>query len=111
MIGEHWQLLLFFAGLLSAWSGIIIVTTRWTVTKGLSTYDIRMAAIDESIRKALAESQQREREILLLRAELPNIYVRREDAIRQETVINAKLDMLAAKIDNLRVKYIPGETV
>ena len=30
---------------------------------------------------------------------MPVHYVRREDAIRSETVINAKLDALAAKID------------
>jgi hypothetical protein len=47
------------------------------------------------------EAKQREREILKLKADLPLNYVRKEDAIRQETVINAKLDTLAAKIDGL----------
>ncbi len=40
-----------------------------------------------------------ERELLKLRAELPREYVRREDHIRFETVITAKLDSLGAKLD------------
>ena len=47
------------------------------------------------------EQQQHalERDVLELKADLPVNYVRREDAIRSETVINAKLDAVAAKID------------
>lgn len=40
-----------------------------------------------------------ERDELALRAELPKEYVRREDHIRFETVITAKLDAVAAKMD------------
>jgi hypothetical protein len=43
-----------------------------------------------------------ERELLQLKADLPIQYMRREDAIRQEVVIHAKLDALAVKIDALR---------
>ncbi len=47
-----------------------------------------------------------ERDLNDLRIELPKEYVRREDHIRFETVINAKLDSVAAKLDlqNERVK-------
>jgi len=103
-VGDHWQLILFFAGLLSAWGIIIIATTRWTLTRGLAAYDLRVAQIEKSISDGKLENQKREREILQLRCDLPLEYVRREDAIRQETVINAKLDTLAAKIDYLRVE-------
>lgn len=40
-----------------------------------------------------------ERELNALRVELPREYVRREDHIRFETVINAKLDSVASKLD------------
>ena len=101
-MGEHWSLILFFAGLLSAWGVIIIATTRWTVNRGLAANDLRVAQIEKSVAEVKAENQKREREILQLRIDLPLEYVRREDAIRQETVITAKLDTLAAKIDVLR---------
>ena len=46
------------------------------------------------------ETEQRriEREVLELKADLPMNYVRREDHIRFETVINAKLDALYSEL-------------
>lgn len=108
-MGDNWQLILFFAGLLSAWGVIIIATTRWTVNRGLAANDQRMAQLEKNMSEAKQENQKREREILQLRCDLPLEYVRREDGIRQETVIHAKLDMLAAKLDALRSERNLGE--
>lgn len=49
------------------------------------------------------EDQQRilERELLSLKAELPEKYVRREDAIRSEMTLHAKFDGLASRIDQV----------
>jgi|GEM_PF-286229 len=107
-MGPSWDILLFFAGLLSAWSLVIIGTTRWVINKGLSQYDERILALAKCAEDMEKAIKTREREILELRADLPLQYVRREDAIRQETVINAKLDMLSAKIDNLRKERAGG---
>lgn len=55
------------------------------------------------LRGKLQELEQHTREIerqhLKLLADLPMNYVRREDHIRMETVINAKLDALSSKIE------------
>ena len=62
----------------------------------------RNAGREESVRRTsrIEETTNRlERELLTLKADLPVQYVRREDAIRQETVINAKLDALATRLD------------
>lgn len=40
-----------------------------------------------------------ERDLLSLKAELPDRYVRREDAIRSEMTLHAKFDGLAGRID------------
>ena len=40
-----------------------------------------------------------ERELLSLKADLPDKYVRREDAIRSEMTLHAKFDGLASRID------------
>lgn len=47
------------------------------------------------------ETNQRtqERDLLSLMAELPDKYVRREDAIRSEMTLHAKFDGLASRID------------
>lgn len=64
--------------------------------------DARFIALDESIRQEGTGWRTVERELLQLKADLPVQYMRREDAIRQEVVIHAKLDALATKIDALR---------
>lgn len=48
--------------------------------------------------------QSLERDFLQWRAELPVQYVRREDYIRNQTVIEAKLDAVALKIENLQLR-------
>lgn len=40
-----------------------------------------------------------ERDFLELKADLPINYVRREDQVRESTIINAKLDALNSKLD------------
>lgn len=52
--------------------------------------------------RSLDDSQRRfDKEMADLRLELAKQYVRREDAIRDQTVIQAKLDALAAKVELL----------
>lgn len=44
-------------------------------------------------------SRNIEREVLTLKSDLPLHYYRREDAIREQAVLHAKIDALAAKIE------------
>ena len=57
--------------------------------------------VDATVRwdKRFDELRNVDRDLLLLRAELPREYMRREDHIRSETVTNAKLDALATRQD------------
>lgn len=83
MSAESWQLIGIFSGLLTLWAGFILGVQKWMNEK--------------SVRRL-------EREFLEHCAKLPLEYVRKEDAIRQEVVINAKLDALAMKIDRIGAK-------
>jgi hypothetical protein len=65
--------------------------------------DERFKALELAIKSEGDGWRTVERELLELKAALPLEYVRREDGIRQEVVIHAKLDALAAKIDALRL--------
>lgn len=53
---------------------------------------------------ATAKAMDVERQLLELRADLPLHYVRREDYIRGQSVIEAKLDGLAVRIENMQLK-------
>lgn len=59
---------------------------------------------DERWNKMEANQHRLERELLQLKADLPIHYVRREDDVRKQTVIEAKLDSLALRMDNLAPK-------
>jgi biopolymer transport protein ExbB/TolQ len=117
---EFWQLITLLASMLTAF-----VASIWALSKALlrqfqqdlkqrfahqeqlrqearAAHDQRFAAIETAV-------SERERDLLRLRAELPVHYVRREDAIRSETVINAKLDALATKIDLVAERVTRGD--
>lgn len=47
-----------------------------------------------------------EKDFLKFQAELPERYVRREDWIRNQTILEAKMDGLGLKIDNWQLKEV-----
>ncbi|QDF95180.1 hypothetical protein CJ010_00740 [Azoarcus sp. DD4] len=67
-------------------------------------WDTRFAALEIASREESAQWQRVERELLTLKADLPVFYVRREDYVRNQTVIEAKLDAVALKIENIQLK-------
>ena len=88
-----WRAVSALAGFIVAWSGIML----WGVQHLLGRLEAKLD-------RESGEWRRVERSLQEMRAELPLHYVRREDAIRQETVFHAKLDALAAKIDAWREK-------
>lgn len=65
--------------------------------------DKRFDSLEKASREEAGQWQRVERDLLQLRAELPVHYVRREDYVRNQAVIEAKLDAVAAKIENVRL--------
>lgn len=82
-----------------AWSGLLIGIIKWLLDRYQTHIDKRFSGLEKANEAEVREWQRIERDLMELRAELPLEYVRREDSIRQEVVINAKLDALAEKID------------
>lgn len=64
--------------------------------------DARLAAIEERLTTESMRLKVLVDEVHLMHARLPLEYVRREDWIRLSNLIDAKLDRLADKIDNVR---------
>ena len=60
--------------------------------------------IPEARRQALPGVQTLERDFLKWQAELPVHYVRREDYVRGQSVIEAKLDALFSKLEVVQIK-------
>lgn len=65
--------------------------------EGRRSYEKRLQTLEE-------ENRHREREHLKLIGEMPREYVRREDYVRNQTIIEAKLDALALRLENMNLK-------
>ncbi len=59
------------------------------------------------------EEHQRvlERDFLIFKADLPIQYVRREDAIRRDTILDAKLDAMNARLDLVLERAQAGRAI
>jgi tetrahydromethanopterin S-methyltransferase subunit G len=64
----------------------------------------RLELIDRAMREESTHSQRIERELYQLKAELPERYVQRDDYVRGQSTIMAKLDALAMKVDNANLR-------
>jgi hypothetical protein len=83
-------------------------------------WDKRIQTLDEHLGRQLAGFERRlenieeeakdwarvERDFLSWKAELPMTYVMRDDYVRNQTVIEAKLDSVAVRIENLQLKGV-----
>lgn len=57
-------------------------------------------SIDAANKRLDTDMQKLQRDLLVLRAELPEKYVRREDYVRGQSIIESKLDALAMRLEN-----------
>jgi hypothetical protein len=92
----------------------------WTLTKLLMTQtlkqlDARFLSQDTARTKAQEHWESRfsqiealarsnERDLLVMRGDLPNQYLRREDYIRGQSTIEAKLDAIATELKLVQIK-------
>lgn len=67
-------------------------------------WDSKFQALEQASANDAKEWQRVERELLKLTADLPINYVRRDDYIRNQTIIEAKIDGLAVRIENAILK-------
>ena len=116
---ELWHLiLLLMAFIASVWAGFGVLLAqvdkrldgRFTALdearkSGQSHWDRQFAALAEQNLREVQGWQQLERDFLGWKAEMPIQYVRREDYVRNQTIIEAKLDQLRLSIEN---QYLKG---
>ncbi len=127
-MNEHWQLLIIVLAVMAACDGLSLFANRFIVSRAIAAQkdqyreqlitaaktctDLAGQLKDQqAVEKQIAELNGRmnnyqsvERQLLELRADLPVSYVRKEDFIRHEVAINAKLD----RIYEVLSKHNPG---
>lgn len=71
--------------------------------------DKRFDSLEKAGREEAGQWARVERDLLQLRADLPVHYVRREDYVRNQAVLEAKLDALFEKVENVRLVAAKNE--
>lgn len=104
---DFWQLV----GLLLSGLGVLVGVMKFGVSQAQKHQDAthkQVLARLDVMEKSAAQWQTIEREMLQMKADMPLQYVRREDYIRGQSVIEAKLDAVASKLEiaQLRVASI-----
>ncbi|MEO1752031.1 hypothetical protein [Thiofaba sp. EF100] len=95
--------------LVSGMIGAAVWTVRTMAIRLISELDRRLARIDE----VAAEVTRVDADLKKLMIELPMHYQRREDAIRETTVVLARIDAVGARIDQFvrREDHIRAEAL
>ncbi|MCY1292437.1 hypothetical protein D9M70_416640 [compost metagenome] len=70
----------------------------------LAQFEKRLGERFAAQEKEIAQIAELERDFLRFQAELPLQYVRREDYVRNQTVIEAKLDGVRDKLELIQLK-------
>lgn len=104
---ELWHLitlLVMFLGFCFAAGKLLISQFERHIDARFSAQAERLGEIENANRDESAHWQRVERELMGLKADLPLSYVRRDDYIRGQSVLEAKLDGLATKIENAQLR-------
>jgi uncharacterized membrane protein YwzB len=78
---------------------LLIALLAWFALRSVKAIDDKFDSLSKKADNTNAELHRIDRDLLTLKAELPNQYQRREDAIRQETILNAKVDKIYELIE------------
>jgi hypothetical protein len=99
-----------FAMLLITVLGAVIGSVKviWSrieknLDQNFNTIERQLSDVAKQAADGQKEVRALELKFLEFKAELPRVYVAREDYIRGQTVIEAKLDAVAAKLENVQI--------
>lgn len=87
--------------------GIALIGAIWgLLTVVFRQFEKHLTKQFEALEEDAKQWAQLERDFLVFQRDLPLNYVRREDYVRNQTVIESKLDSLALKLENWQLKEV-----
>ncbi len=101
---DLWQLLSAIGGGLSVLATITLMLFKLILSQFEKRLNTRLKGLEESEERQMHELQRVDRELLGLKADLPLNYVLRDDYIRNQSIIESKLDGLALRIENAMLR-------
>ncbi len=104
---DLWQAISFVVVLIGAFFALVKMLLQQqlkSIHQGFEAQNKRLDKIEEASKDESNNWQRVEREILLLKADLPINYVRREDYVQAIATIMAKLDAMSMRFENILLK-------
>ncbi|HON23514.1 MAG TPA: hypothetical protein PL061_13220 [Syntrophales bacterium] len=92
---HEWQIIAICATLVAAMNVVVMTYVKHSISKTLSNLETKYCSTNDRVDRV-------ERQIYELRADLPIGYVRREDFIRHEVALNAKLDRIYDRLEKIK---------
>ncbi|MDY6904101.1 MAG: hypothetical protein SWH61_05380 [Thermodesulfobacteriota bacterium] len=86
------------------WSGVLLGAVKWLLSRYHESLEKRDVQILDSIAKISSAQEKTDKCVADLEKELVRDYVRREDWIRGWVTVEAKLDAVYARIDEVKEK-------
>lgn len=102
MTGIDWKMVSLVVAILGAWSGLLIGAIKFLIERAIRGNDTRFARIEADLEEESKKRRELEREFRGVLADLPLKYVQREDWIRLASSIDAKMDALNRKLDDVK---------
>lgn len=101
---DLWQLIGFGISLLGGFAAILVSAGKSLLGQFQRRIGEQFKDLQEAHLQEKKNLHRLERDLLQLKADLPLEYVRREDYVRGQSIVEAKLDGLATKIDNVQLR-------
>jgi hypothetical protein len=89
---HEWQIITVCAGLVATCNVIVMAYVKYVISRSIN--QIEQKLVDDQKKLSAME-----KEVYEIKAELPMYYVRREDFVRYEVTINAKLDRIYDRVE------------
>jgi hypothetical protein len=101
---DFWQLLLALAGLVTTFVVVAWALGLAIVSQFEKRLDERFKTISASAETKSDEFKKFERDFLTFQRDMPLQYVRRDDYIRGQTVIESKIDAVMSKLELVQIQ-------
>lgn len=99
---EPYQLFMIIAASFGAFFGL----AKYIAKQAIDNINEKFKEVKDEVKQLSKNTLETERDLLRIKGEIAQQYVRRDDFVRLETHLTVKLDALGDKIDNLRERRV-----
>ena len=108
LIGTSITLMIFVIGTVGGVVKLLLAQAQKRQDEKHTQVMERLGGIEKAHRDEAAQWQRVERDLLQLKADMPLNYVRREDYIRGQSVVESKLDSIASELKLAQLRRTIG---